>query len=236
MKRFNGDGIASFRSLLEAARSGSEVDTDDLIANADLVEDLPVDLEVDILAFSSRLEAGRYFYDLLETDRRHLGDIERDQGLWAWLSAAWFKHLAGTKPDGTLAVGKDHRWIPEDGDYRSYYRHLLAGPYRIYRAHADEPGRAMAVLAGSVTAPGEVVEQIASRQEIVSSKSLMEAATFLYFDPAKGATKKGAGDKNKGGARRFASVLLQFDRTWDLSQRNAHQILELLPQEFQRFK
>jgi len=234
--RFNADGITKFRSLLEAARAGSEVNTDELIENPDFVEDLPVELKVDLVAFPNRLQAGRFFYDLLEPHRSYLGHIERDTGLWAWLSAAWFGHLAITKPDGSLLVGVDHRWIPEVEDYRSYYRHLLAGPYRIYRAHADEPSRAMAVLAGKVQSPGEVVEQIASKQEIVSSKSLMEATTLLYYDPKSGALKSGSGDKKRGGARRFTSVLLQFDRTWDLSQRSASQILELLPSEFERFK
>lgn len=236
VRRLNADGIRAFRSLLQAAREGQVVDANALVEDADLTNPLRVDLDVDVQPFASRLDAGRFFYELLEPERSHLGNVESDAGLWAWISAAWFTHLAPPKPDGSLTVGKDYRWIPEAENYQTYYRHLLAGPYRIFRAHADNPSRAMAVLAGKVESPGEVVEQIASMQEIVSSNSLIEAATLLYYDASAGAMKRGAGDKKRGGARRFPAVLAQFNRTWDLSQRSAAQIVAMLPAEFQRFK
>ena len=68
------------------------------------------------------------------------------------------------------------RHIPEPGNFQRYYRHLLAGPYRIYRAHRDDPQRALALLCQPLDSPGDVVEQLASRQELVTNRGIMELA------------------------------------------------------------
>jgi hypothetical protein len=126
--------------------------------------------------------------------------------------------------------------VPAVDDYKTYYRHLLAGPYRIYRAHQDDPSRVMAVLATAVEQPGDVVEQLASRQEIITSPPLMTAITTLYYRPAAGKLKSGAAGKGGGSARRLADVIQQFDLTWDVYGMDPSEFLTLLPSEFDRFK
>src|SRR5262249_16830000 len=114
--------------------------------------------------------------------------------------------------------------------------HLLAGPYRIYRAHRDNPQRALVLLCGPLDRPGDIVEQFASRQELVTNPTVIESATRLYVDPATNRPRRGAGGKSAGSARRLADVLEQFDVTWDLYTLTPDGLLTLLPHEFDRFR
>ena len=133
---------------------------------------------------------------------------------------------------GKLQPGASPRWIPQTGDWRRYYRHLLAGPYGIYYAHRDSPKRAMAVLCQRPGRPGDLVEQLASRQQIVTSPTIMQVATDCYVDPKTGRQRSSANRKGAGGARRFIDVLSQFDVTWDLSMLSPGDMQAYLPNEF----
>jgi hypothetical protein len=106
----------------------------------------------------------------------------------------------------------------------------------VYAAHADDPNRAMALLCGPVATPGEVWEQLASRQDFASSATLVEIATRLYFDPVKKELKRGSASQGAGGARRLPAVIQQFGLTWDVYGMPADRLMDLLPSEFDRFK
>lgn len=106
----------------------------------------------------------------------------------------------------------------------------------IYRAHRDRPQVALALLAGPLAKPGEVVEQFAARMEWVTNPSVMEVVTSLYLDKAKGKLRRGAGGKGRGSARRLAAILWQFDRTFDLYSVPPMQLIGMLPGEFERYR
>ena len=127
-------------------------------------------------------------------------------------------------------------WVPQIRDYRRYYRHLLAGPYRIYRAHRAQPENAWSLLGGPFGSHGEVVEQFASRLEIVTNRGLIESLTTLYWDTATKKLRRGAGGKDAGSARRLADVLQQFDLTWACTALTSPCLLGLLPKEFDKFR
>ena len=128
------------------------------------------------------------------------------------------------------------RFVLEADDFRTYYRHYLSGPWSIYDAHRDDPARAMGLLCSPPKKPGEVVEQIASNQNLVGSPSLVQAVSDLYLDPKTGGHKRGAAGSRGGSARRLARVFQQLDLTWDLQAMSAAEIIELLPAEFNKFK
>ena len=87
---------------------------------------------------------------------------------------------------------------------------------------------------------GEFSEQLASRQEIISNRSLIEAADRLYRDPAsddEGKPKRGFATRTRpGNVRRLPMVIDQFDLTYDMYAMSCEEILELLPDEFARWK
>ena len=90
----------------------------------------------------------------------------------------------------------------------------------------------MALLCQKPGRPGDLVEQLASRQQLVTNAAIMQTATDCFVDPVKGTQRKSANSKGTGGARRFVAVLSQFDVTWDLSMLSASGLQAMLPREF----
>jgi hypothetical protein len=236
LRRFNAAGLTALGAALDRIDSGEVLDLAALRDDAALTETLSVMPIVDVKPFANRREAGESLVQLLKPFEPQIGDVERDRGLWAWLALAWIDVLAPADQEGRRRLKDRARWIPVVDDYRKYYRHLLAGPYRIFRAHQDHPELAMAVLATSVQQPGEVVEQFASRQEIITNANLLSAITTLYYDEKAKSLKRGSGGKLGGSARRLADVLQQLDLTWDVYGMTSEEILRLLPEEFSKFK
>lgn len=185
--------------------------------------------------FKTRFNLASDLDDLF--NRAGLRDFANDTGLWCWLTVLLFDQVcpvpSGPEP---RKVGALARYYPEFGEWRRYYRHLLAGPWMIFHAHADNPRRAMALLAGPLHAPGDIVEQLASRQELVTNPTVMDVVRQLYFDSSTGRLKRGAARKNNGGPRRLVDILSQFDVTYDLYSVSPEQLIALLPGEFDDFK
>lgn len=235
VRRLNSAGIEHFERFLDSLTEAvpSAVPLTALTA-PETSESLGVDLEVEHRAFASRMDLGSYLFKKLNVSG--LLDIDADRGLWAWLAMFYFESLCPADRVGRRTPGSRARWILDPNNFRRYYRHLLAGPYRIVRAYSDCPETAMCILCGPPDKPGDVVEQIASRQELITNRAFMAAATKLYYDSRSGMLKRGSADKKgRGGARRLAAVLQQFDVTYDLYTLDADELSQLLPKEFDRF-
>ena len=232
VRRFNDVGLRAISLRLLDISAGFTTEIEDLLEDESLTELVDPRVTIEIRAFSSRRDAAETLtaaLSLLIWD-----DIANDSGLWTWLAAAWMDVLAPVT-DGRRKLGAINRWLLAS-DWKRYYRHIFAGPCYIYKAHEDDPSRADAVLCGSVSSPGEVVEQVASRLDLVRSPGIMGAITELYFDDEKKKLKVGAGGKTEGSARRLGPVLMQFDRTWDVQDLPIDDVLALLPREFDKFK
>jgi hypothetical protein len=235
LRRLNPAGVARFEHYHAILYAGGEAEPPTDALNSDQYsEPLEVEIEVEDRDFSSRLDWARYIDEKLEG--KGLKHVERDIGLWTWLALFYVKRLLPSKKNTRKSLGEAAMWIPQIRDFRKYYRHLLAGPYRIYRAHRATPENALILLGGPFGSHGEVVEQFASRLEIVTNRGLIESVTTLYWDTSSMKMKRGAGGKDAGSARRLADVLLQFDVTWDLYSLSADKLLGLLPKEFSKFK
>jgi len=237
LRRFNHGGIERLREALTALRHGEAADIEGLLGDDALTEQISNNSVLETRSFENRLEAGEYIFGILDSLAETLEAVDQDIGLWGWLAAAFHQEIKRTTKRAKDFPGADARWIPEIDDYQKYYRHLLAGPYQIYRAHRDNPERAMAVLANPIGAPGDAAEQLIARQEILTNAHFMEAATRLYYDHANNRLKVGAGGQGPGSPRRLAKDMLdQFDLTWDLYGMPPDQIIALLPAEFDRFR
>ena len=182
--------------------------------------------------FATRIDLARYLSSVFEG--AGYSPPRSDRGLWAWIACFYFREICPRRSDGKPSPGSMPRWIPLSTDFRRYYRHLVAGPYAIYRTHRDHPMRALAVLCQKPGRPGDVVEQLASRQQIVTNPAIMQVATDLFVDRERMRTNRLANSKGPGGPRRLIEVLGQFDVTWDLSMLTADQLKSRLPAEFRR--
>lgn len=180
--------------------------------------------------FETRYDLARF---LSRTLAEHDGDVMYESGFWSWIALKYFDKVATGR---RLKPGADARWIAETESYQRYYRHLFAGPFYAYQAHRDEPTRALAVLATSPDKPGEVVEQLASRQEVIVSRGGLGAATLLYYDPDTSKLRRGASSKGKGSARRYVDYLSQLDLTYDIHEMPPFEVVRHLPSEYTKFK
>ena len=235
VRRFNDKGIRKMGQLIDSLTTEKPQHyPSELLTDPSYAEIIGDEIEIDKRSFSNRFEVGKYFNaKFANTD---IKNVKRNRGLWSWLALFYFDEICNKDSEGNPKPGERARWIPEIWNFRKYYRHLLAGPYRIYNAFRDEPEIALALLCTSPKQPGEVVEQLTSRQELVTNSSIIEASTKLYVAVQGNSHKRGAAGKGPGSARRLADIFAQLDLTWDLYSMEADEILEMLPSEFDRFK
>jgi hypothetical protein len=235
LRRLTQTGIQRFSAFLDSLSSEfPEPYPEDLLENQEDSTALGTSIEIDRKSFSNRFEAASYLDQRFS--RGQLSSVEYDTGIWAWLALFFFEQLCRQDEEGHYLPGEMARWIPENDNFRKYYRHLLRGPYSIYAAHREDPTRVMALLCGPLREPGDVVEQLSARQELVTNAGVMETATILYYDAEGKKLRRGAAGRGPGSARRLADLFNQFDVTWDLYGMPSGGLLGLLPREFDRFR
>jgi hypothetical protein len=237
LRCFTSEGLNTLRTYLQDSREGHSPDYGGLSQAPGLsVEWTPkVDIR-DLPAAWSKRDIGEYLYKTLIPSTGTPEDTLRNQALWAWLAVNWIDVLAPADSHGRRPVKGTYRWIPEPG-FQTYYRHLLALPFRVVWQSPKNPNVGAVLLTGHPTKPGELTEQLASQQTIFSSPSLLGAASKLYVKPGTLDAKVGAAGKNTpGSARRFAAVINQLSRTFDLNEMSPDTIIAKLPAEFDGFR
>jgi len=233
VRSLNRLGMDRFRSYLSQQRAGANAPPPrDLLEDTAYTRELPVDISIDQREFGDRLTLGRYLAERLTSLDPETTD--RDPGLWSWLALLYWDQVCPKRDDGSRHPGRDYRHIPEFG-YRHRHRHLLFGPYQIYRRHRE---LSVLLLTGPIHTESSVYHEIASRQDFISNKGVLEAAALLYLDARRGRPKPGAqgSHRHPGTVRRFVHVLQQLDVTYDIYSLTGSQILELLPEEFDIWK
>jgi hypothetical protein len=236
LRRFNSTGMAAFRDYLDKlASSPTSAPPLSWLEEPTMTEVVPNPVEVNSIQLTNRMEAGRLLLKWVED-----AGIERpesDAGLWTWLSLFLFDSVCPSDGNGVRKPGKYNRHIAQVDDWLKRHRHLLLSPFLIMRAHRDQPDRALALLCQTVSKPGNVVLQIAERQEYWSNRSIVAATTALYYDAAQKRTKVGSQNKTKGSVVRFANLLNQLDLNWYLYGMTAAELIAFLPEkEFARFR
>lgn len=154
-------------------------------------------------------------------------------GLWAWLTFALIDNLFPKKA-GVRQIRELHRWFPaQPNDWQKAQRHLVRMPVLLLTAFGDDADH---LICGKPSVGPDIREQLTSQQDMFSA-GFQRACRSLYFDEAKGTTRRGAGSKDGPGVpRRLAVIRRQLDVTWDMTDLPSERILELLPAEFDRYK
>jgi hypothetical protein len=148
-------------------------------------------------------------------------------GLWSWLALFYFDQVCPNVPLAT------NRYIPETEGLEAglrYYRHLLAGPCRLYRQLGT---LASPVLSSPLSSHNILYRSFADHQDFVQNPGIVEAMNLLYFDYESGALRRGISDATKPGTlARFFPVMQQLELNYDLLGMSAYEIVKLLPSEF----
>jgi|TARA_B100000315_G_C14494135_1_gene549073 hypothetical protein len=235
LRKLRDKGIDKMSSFLDSLKTENPLEyPSEILNDPEFSDSIGLDVIIEAKTFNSKFDVAKYFYEIFSN--AGLTSVLGNRGLWCWLSLYFFDQLCPRERGGRYRPGARARWIPEVTNFQRYYRHLLAGPYRIYNFHKDDPERAMALICGPVSKQGDLIEQLASRQELITNKSLIKAVTELYYNPSTGTNKRGAGGKGAGSPRRLAEVIDQYNLTWDLYAISPDEIIGLLPSEFDRFK
>lgn len=231
-RRLTDTGIAQFAAFLKELSRDRGLDSPgELLTGSHSSAPLDVEVDAEPREFHSRLEAAEHLFRVLRGDPTAL---RNDSGFWTWLSLCWFDELCPLVRE-RRRPGHPARWIADLDNPRRTWRHLLAGPFQILRAHCDAPQRAMVLLSGSIHRPGPLTPLLASRPSLVTCHAVVGAATRLYYNPVTARIRPGLNPKNPGSPRRFTDVLSQLDLTWDLHSLSVEELLDLLPAEFDHF-
>lgn len=235
VRKLTEAGIASFTEYLrQLSDDGTLEPPTDLLNGTESSDSLLGTAEVEPVVVESKLEVAKYLRRQLATLDK--GEIDNNSGLWTWLSLFFFDQVCPRSDEGIREPGELARHVLSQHSQK-YYRHLLAGPYRLLQLHNE---KSRVFLCGPLTEHGDFSEQLASRMQIITNRSLIEVVDSLYFDSASlapGRPKRGALTRSRAGnLRRLISVIQQFDLTYDLYAMTPTQILELLPKEFERWR
>lgn len=232
----NHAGLAEAAAILDRLRSGelesvptTFLDSDEFSSQTELEIPRPRAGEI-----QNRWFLGVWLWQKLHSVADDSALIA-NTGFWTWLAFFLFDTIAPSRVRGR-SIWEDARYILARGDYRKYYRHLVAGPYLMIRTHSDSPHIVRGLLATLPDSPGDVYEQLASRPVIVTSRAAVALATKLYYDAESQRIRRGAAGAGPGSARRYASVLMQYDVTFDLYTVTEERLVGMLPREFERFQ
>lgn len=229
VRALNADSVGRFAAYLEALRGGSRADPPrELLDDPQCTSDLSAPARVETKPFASRWGMAQHLAERLAGVPQD--EVEENVGLWAWLSLFYFEQVCARQPDGARKPGRDYRHIPDFG-FQYRHRHLLYGPFAVYRRHR---GYAILVLSGPTHLESALYQEITSRQDLLASRGVVEVLNALYLDRSRGMPKRGAQRVTAapGTVRRFVRVMQQLDLTYDIYGMSGAAILQLLPAEF----
>ena len=243
VRMLSAEGSRVFREYLEVLREapGAAVPWS-LLTDPSMSEDAPfhalIEREPHGRPFADRHEFGVYLVGALANADR--ARISLEHRLWNWFALYFFDQLCPPDASGARAPLRDLSVYLLDEKYvwTRYYRHFVRAPWLAVSLH-PETSRAILIQGSAQDAPltgrGELFEQIAGRQSLFRSPTVMGAVYSLYFDPATGRPRAGTGGSRGGSPRRLGAVLNQLGLTYDLEWGESDIIIGLLPNEFARW-
>lgn len=177
--------------------------------------------------FASRKEFADYI------NRRFLEAgvlVDADEpGMWEWLSLFYFDAVCPINDEGKRKPGVDGRHLLNDPVARRRHRHLLRGPYMLWRRYnGGANGELDLLLAHPLPVHGIPATHLGERQRLMMSPGALIAASRLYADRESGSPRRGY-SQEENGLRAFCLFLNNLPDCFDLADLSADSILALLP-------
>ena len=224
LRHFTDRGIAEFSKWLSAGAKGAV--TRDLLVEPEFTQVMAETNLLDRMQFRDRHDFGSHLVQLLDPFKAR--EISFNRGLWAWLAAWYFDLLCQPNPDGTRKLREEYAYIPNEA--RKYYRHLVRTPWYLVSTHGEA---SHFLLVSPLNQQSALLEELAARQFIISSPTLISAAKRLYTNPQTGQPLIRMG-RGAGSPRRFALIANQLLLTFDIRAMSVDKLMDLLPVEFAR--
>jgi hypothetical protein len=236
LRRFNDLGIKSFAEYLDALRANptAPVPTD-LLTKPTLTEPLASTIEAEPHPFATRMDFARWLHEAAQRAGTEIP--RRDAGFWAWLTLALFDTVCPVDKIGARKVKEDARYLPLLDTSRRYYRHALVGPYNVYLLYMDNPDWASALLCGPLAKLTDEAYRLFVENQLVVHRPAVAVLSDFYYDTKRQRLKRGSQSRTQPGSiRRFAKVLTQYARTFDLDVIPEQRLSSMLPREFDRWR
>jgi len=232
VRSFTPAGTSTFKDLIIARPHNIVSEVKKLIKESALTRETGATLQ--LRPPKNRFEMATVLWEVFG-EQGLLYPRRRDLDLWNWVAAAYLETLVNADPriDMSKKIGGVERWIIS-GDILRDHRHLVSGPFFAYELNSHDPKRAMCQLATPVTQPGELVERISGKRNLASGP-VCHLATLMYYDSEKGALRPGL-TTPPGNPKKFAYYFSQIDRTLDYESMSASELLEILPENFAKWK
>lgn len=230
-RRLNERGLEAFQHHIQELRNGGKLPTPThLLTDLRYSEAIDIDCRVEQRNFETRFELGQYLTEALKDTPPQA--IMGDTGFWSWLALYWFDQLCPPLENGTRKPSKPYNYILSR-NYNHRPRHAVYTTWMLVNRYGDT---ALFLLSKRLHERGELIEQLAARQYLISCPGVIETAKELYYDPERKTFKRGAtSQKRHGNIRRYISYLQQLDLTYDLGTIASEALLEMLPDEYSTF-
>jgi hypothetical protein len=233
LKVFTDEGINEFRGFLIELKNNPELNRPDL-SDIKYSENFEPEITLDEnKIFSSRMQLAEYLTQIFSDAGVKSQNVISNDKLWTWLAYLWF--------DQVCPIEGEERKVREivkyicSTDYKKYYRHFIASTYRIFSTLGKD--NSLLFLNRPVNDHGDFIEQLASRQEIISNPNLIGVAHELYWDSNDNKPKRGGSDRKKpGNLRRLIQLFGQIELTYDIFSMKPDEIVKTLPKEFNNWK
>ena len=229
LSRFTANGLDQFLKWVRSGAPGTV--PQELLEDSSFAERLPEDKIVPSTQFADRYEFGVALVQLLDDQDQQT--VSFDRGLWSWLAAYFFEQLCPRDKEGKRALRKEYVYALSES--RIYYRHLVRTPWFLVKMHGERC-RFLLVARGDDPAPlsrqSYLLDQLAARQFVISSPSLIGVAARLYSDQRTGQPTRGSGAKGSGSPRRLALIANQLSLTYDIHDMPVDRLMKILPDEF----
>lgn len=231
-RRLNEEGLEAFQNHIQELANGAKLVTPvHLLTDPRYSESIDTDIGVEQREFETRFDLGRYMSDALKNIPSQA--VMGDTGFWSWLALYWFDQLCPPQENGTRKPSKPYNYILSR-NYNHRPRHAVYTTWMLVDQYGET---ALFLLSKKPHERGELIEQLAARQYLISCHGVIETAKELYYDPERKTFKRGATSQTRqGNIRRFVSYLQQLDLTYDLGTIDSDTLLEMLPNEYSAFK
>jgi hypothetical protein len=232
VRKLNEQGLEAFQNHIRELSGGAKLMTPShLLFDSRYSEPLEFDLEVEPRQFETRFELGSYLANALK--EVPVQRIMGDSGFWSWLALYWFDQLCPPAANGSRKPGKPYNYILSN-NYNHRPRHALYMTWMLVDLYGET---VLFLLSKKPHERGDLIEQLAARQYLISCRGVIETAKELYYDPEKRTFKRGStSQKRRGNMRRFIAYLQQLDLTYDLGTISSDALLEMLPDEYSGFR
>lgn len=223
---FNGAGLEMFKKVFEGQIEAAVLNPE----SPDMVDQVEGTKEFTIGEYRTAKDMAESV--LVAIGKTDISKLVGNTGLWAWLTFVLRDQLFKKTRGGFWKMGDVHRWYPSNlNDWQQSQRHLVRMPVLLLNSLDQDADH---LLCEHPSILPEIREQLTSHQDMCN-KDFQKVARMLYYDDVRGTLKRGAGGKGLGSPRRLAQVRQQLDVTWDLEHLKPRQILEMLPEEFEKF-